>query len=159
MASKLGVTALYVTPTQESRGPLTPRTPQNRRHWARTGRPCDHRGSTGNETWSHRYSAIGDPQDGRWKITLMFDGRRLCIPKFRSSTLQQRNSTFRHSADTAQLCQLLAFVLILCVSATQMGCWHKNMLWYIRSKFGPVVLTTSGALSAAVSLKFNLKDK
>ena len=27
MASKLGVTALYVTPTQESGGPLTPRTP------------------------------------------------------------------------------------------------------------------------------------
>jgi len=26
MASKLGVTALYVTPTQESGGPLTPRT-------------------------------------------------------------------------------------------------------------------------------------
>ena len=34
MASKLGVTALYVTPhTQESGGPLTPRTPQDRRHW------------------------------------------------------------------------------------------------------------------------------
>ena len=28
MASKLGVTALYVTPTQESGGPLTPRTPR-----------------------------------------------------------------------------------------------------------------------------------
>jgi len=40
--------------------------------------------------WYHRGStAIGDPQDGRWKITLMFDGRRFCIPKFRSSTLQQ----------------------------------------------------------------------
>jgi len=34
-------------------------------------------------------TAIADPQDGRWKITLMFDGRRLCIPKFRYSTLQQ----------------------------------------------------------------------
>ena len=34
-------------------------------------------------------TAIGDPQDGRWKITLMFDGRRFCIPKFRYSTLQQ----------------------------------------------------------------------
>ena len=34
MASKLGVTALYVTPTQESGGPLTPRTPQDRRHWS-----------------------------------------------------------------------------------------------------------------------------
>jgi len=34
-------------------------------------------------------TAIGDPQDGQWKITLMFDGRRFCIPKFRSSTLQQ----------------------------------------------------------------------
>jgi len=34
-------------------------------------------------------TAIGDPQDGRWKITLMFDGRRFCIPKFRSSMLQQ----------------------------------------------------------------------
>ena len=28
-------------------------------------------------------TAIGDPQDGRWKITLMFDGRRFWIPKFR----------------------------------------------------------------------------
>jgi len=28
-------------------------------------------------------TAIGDPQDGRWKITLMFDGRRFCIPKLR----------------------------------------------------------------------------
>ena len=34
-------------------------------------------------------TAIGDPQDGRCKITLMFDGRRFCIPKFRYSTLQQ----------------------------------------------------------------------
>jgi len=34
-------------------------------------------------------AAIGDPQDGRWKITLMFDGRRFCILKFRPSTLQQ----------------------------------------------------------------------
>ena len=34
-------------------------------------------------------TAVGDPQDGRWKITLMFDGRRFCIPKFRSSMLQQ----------------------------------------------------------------------
>jgi len=25
-------------------------------------------------------TAIGDPQDGRWKITSMFDGRRFCIP-------------------------------------------------------------------------------
>ena len=32
-------------------------------------------------------TAIGDPQDGRWKITLMF-----CIPKFRHSTLQQTTS-------------------------------------------------------------------
>jgi len=34
-------------------------------------------------------TAIGDPQDGRWKITLMFDGRRFCVLKFRYSTLQQ----------------------------------------------------------------------
>jgi len=34
-------------------------------------------------------TAIGDLQDGRWKITLTFDGRRFCIPKFRTSTLQQ----------------------------------------------------------------------
>jgi len=27
-------------------------------------------------------TAVGDPQDGRWKITLMFDGRRFCVPKF-----------------------------------------------------------------------------
>ena len=27
-------------------------------------------------------TAIGDPQGGRWKIILMFDGRRFCIPKF-----------------------------------------------------------------------------
>ena len=35
MASKLGVTALYVTPTQESGGSFEfdPRTPQDRRHW------------------------------------------------------------------------------------------------------------------------------
>jgi len=32
-------------------------------------------------------TAIGDPQDGRWKITLMF-----CIPKFRHSMLQQTTS-------------------------------------------------------------------
>jgi len=32
-------------------------------------------------------TAIGDPQDGRWKITLMFDGRRFCIPKFGYCTL------------------------------------------------------------------------
>jgi len=32
---------------------------------------------------------LGDPQDGRWKITLMFDGRRFCMPKFRYSTLRQ----------------------------------------------------------------------
>jgi len=32
-------------------------------------------------------TAIGDPQDGLWKITLMFDGRRFCIPKFRYCTL------------------------------------------------------------------------
>ena len=34
-------------------------------------------------------TAIGDPQDGRWKIALMFDGRRFWIPKFRYSALQQ----------------------------------------------------------------------
>jgi len=28
-------------------------------------------------------TAIGDPQDGRWKITVSFDGRRFCVPKFR----------------------------------------------------------------------------
>jgi len=28
-------------------------------------------------------TAIGDPQDGRWKITLSFDGRRFCVPKLR----------------------------------------------------------------------------
>jgi len=33
------------------------------------------------------------------------------------------------------------------------------MLWYIRPKFGPVILTTSGALAFANSLKFNLQDK
>ena len=27
-------------------------------------------------------TAIGDPQDGRWRITLMFDGRRFCVLKF-----------------------------------------------------------------------------
>ena len=41
-------------------------------------------------------TAIGDPQDGRWKITLMFDGRRFCIPKFRYSTLQQMTRQWRH---------------------------------------------------------------
>jgi len=28
-------------------------------------------------------TATGDPQDGRWKITLSFDGHRFCVPKFR----------------------------------------------------------------------------
>jgi len=32
MASKLGVTALYVTPTQESGGSFDPPDPQDRRH-------------------------------------------------------------------------------------------------------------------------------
>jgi len=27
--------------------------------------------------------AIFAPQDGRWKITVSFDGRRFCVPKFR----------------------------------------------------------------------------
>ena len=40
--------------------------------------------------------AIGDLQDGRWKITLMFDGCRFCIPKFGSSTLQQTTRQWRH---------------------------------------------------------------
>jgi len=40
--------------------------------------------------------AIGDLQDGRWKITLMFDGCRFCIPKFGSSTLQQTTCQWRH---------------------------------------------------------------
>jgi len=41
-------------------------------------------------------TALGDPQDGRWKITLMIDGRRFCIPKFRSSTLQQTTRQWLH---------------------------------------------------------------
>jgi len=28
-------------------------------------------------------AAIFTPQDGRWKITVSFDGRRFCVPKFR----------------------------------------------------------------------------
>jgi len=28
-------------------------------------------------------TAIFAPQDGRWKITVSFDGRRFCFPKFR----------------------------------------------------------------------------
>ena len=28
-------------------------------------------------------TAICAPQDGRWKITVSFDGRRFCVPKFR----------------------------------------------------------------------------
>jgi len=31
-------------------------------------------------------TAIGDPHDGRWKITLSFDGRRFCVPKLRHYT-------------------------------------------------------------------------
>ena len=27
-------------------------------------------------------TAIFAPQDGRWKITVSFDGRRICVPKF-----------------------------------------------------------------------------
>ena len=45
-----------------------------------------HRGCT---AMKPEATAIGDPQDGRWKIALMFDGRRFWIPKFRYSTLQQ----------------------------------------------------------------------
>ena len=41
-------------------------------------------------------TAVGEPQDGRWKITLMFDGRRFWIPKFRYSTLQQMTRQWRH---------------------------------------------------------------
>ena len=41
-------------------------------------------------------TAIGDLQDGRWKITFMFDGCRFCTPKFRSSTLQQTTRQWRH---------------------------------------------------------------
>ena len=41
-------------------------------------------------------TALGDPQDVRWKITLMIDGRRFCIPKFRSSTLQQTTRQWLH---------------------------------------------------------------
>ena len=40
-------------------------------------------------------TAIGDPQDGRWKITLMFDGRRFCIPKFTSSSRPVMSLTCR----------------------------------------------------------------
>ena len=28
-------------------------------------------------------TALFAPQDGRWKITVSFDGRRFCVPKFR----------------------------------------------------------------------------
>ena len=41
-------------------------------------------------------TAIGDPQDGRWKITLKFNERRFCIPKFRYSALQQTTRRWRH---------------------------------------------------------------
>jgi len=41
-------------------------------------------------------TAIGDPQNGRWKITLMFDGRTFWIPKFRYSVLQQMTRQCRH---------------------------------------------------------------
>ena len=41
-------------------------------------------------------TAIGDPQDGHWKITWTFDGRRFCIPKFRYYTLQQTTRQWRH---------------------------------------------------------------
>ena len=48
-------------------------------------------------TLSHYRVNVWYPQqDGRWKITLMFDGRRFCIPKFRSSTLQQTTRQWRH---------------------------------------------------------------
>ena len=44
-----------------------------------------HRGRTGNETLAMKpeATAIFAPQDGRWKITVSFDGRRFCVPKFR----------------------------------------------------------------------------
>jgi len=41
-------------------------------------------------THCHYLQATGDH---RWKMTLTFDGRRLCVPKFTYSTLQQ---TTRH---------------------------------------------------------------
>jgi len=50
-----------------------------------------HRGSTANETRSHCY--MDNHKMAAGKITLTFDGRRFCVPKFRYSTLQQ---TTRH---------------------------------------------------------------
>jgi len=63
---------------------------------------------------------IGDPQDGRWKTTLMFDGRRFCIPKFRSSTLQQTTRQWRH----------WWFPITSCFGATNHG--RLASLWLVR---------------------------
>jgi len=37
----------------------------------------------GTPTGKPEATAIEDMQDGRWKITLSFDGRSFCVPKFR----------------------------------------------------------------------------
>jgi len=42
-------------------------------------------------------TAIGDPQEGRWKITSMFDGRRFCIPKFRPDHFFRHENLFQYS--------------------------------------------------------------
>ena len=34
-------------------------------------------------------TSILAPQDGRWKITLSFDGRRFCVPKSRNLGIKQ----------------------------------------------------------------------
>ena len=47
----------------------------------------------------------------------------------------------------------------VCRSAQLRRHQRQSQHWYIRSKFGQVLLTTGGALVAAVSLKFNLIGK
>ena len=65
-------------------------------------------------------TTIGDPQDGHWKITLTFDGRRFCIPKFRLSTLQQMTRQWRHRW----------FPTTSCFGVTNHG--RLALLWLVR---------------------------
>ena len=69
----------------------TGRTSGHHKFWIIEPHTHTHRGSVGNETWSHRYRRAA-----RWPLENNLDGRRFCVPKFRSSTLQQTTRQWRH---------------------------------------------------------------
>ena len=49
-------------------------------------------------------TAIFAPQDGRWKITVSFDGRRFCVPKFR--LIKQTGKSCVHKITANYLVQI-----------------------------------------------------